>query len=41
MAPPDLNQMEQFRRRLVKFKKEECGRRVRVQSHNYRDDEQR
>ncbi|KAF4735031.1 hypothetical protein FOZ62_025253, partial [Perkinsus olseni] len=25
MARPNVNQMEQFRRRLIKFKKEECG----------------
>ncbi|KAF4734477.1 hypothetical protein FOZ63_027489 [Perkinsus olseni] len=39
MARPDVNQMEQFRRRLIKFKKEECGPRVRVHSHNYQDEE--
>ncbi|KAF4694186.1 hypothetical protein FOZ60_008989 [Perkinsus olseni] len=29
MARPNVNQMEQFRRRLIKFKKEECGPRAR------------
>ncbi|KAF4668108.1 hypothetical protein FOL47_003172 [Perkinsus chesapeaki] len=36
---PDANHIEQFRRRLMKFKREECGSRVRRHSHHFQDED--